>query len=185
MFFACVKKTEEISALTDLHKKGVKHSVSGVHLLDSTLNKPSVSSMDGIIVQNNTVGNPISEDKLLPKQIVTNSDIDDTLKFGLQDDKTSPSYTVANSVQETSSKFGVHKDRIVGLVMALLAGVSFGFNVIPVMYIQDNDSIWPDAPENGIAYIFSHFCGIFITSSVVFIGYCIFRYVLLYSIGQS
>ena len=139
------------------------------------MNKPSVSSMDGIVIQNNTSEKIIPEDKLLPSHIVTSPDIDASLKFGVPDEKSSPSITVANSVQENSSKFAVHKERIVGLVMALLAGVSFGFNVIPVMYIQDNKSIWPDAPENGIAYIFSHFCGIFVTSSVVFIGYCIFR----------
>jgi glucose uptake protein GlcU len=73
------------------------------------------------------------------------------------------------------SFFQENKDRIVGLGMALVAGVFFGFNVIPVMYIQDHAKDFNNAPSDGIAYIFSHYCGIFLTSSTVFIIYGIFK----------
>jgi|UniRef100_A0AC35GKS5 glucose uptake protein GlcU len=68
-----------------------------------------------------------------------------------------------------------HKDRLIGLGMALLAGVFFGFNVIPVMYIQDHAKDFNNAPSDQVAYIFSHFCGIFLTSSAVFILYALFK----------
>uniref|UniRef100_A0AC34GF54 Uncharacterized protein n=1 Tax=Panagrolaimus sp. ES5 TaxID=591445 RepID=A0AC34GF54_9BILA len=67
-----------------------------------------------------------------------------------------------------------NKDRLVGLGMALLAGVFFGFNVIPIMYIQDHAKDFNNAPSDQVAYIFSHFCGIFLTSSAVFIIYALF-----------
>lgn len=73
------------------------------------------------------------------------------------------------------SRLGVHKDRIIGLAMAIIAGIFFGFNVIPVMYIQDNNETWPEAPDNGLDYIFSHFCGLFFASSIIFVIYVIFK----------
>ena len=52
--------------------------------------------------------------------------------------------------------------------MAVISGVCYGNNFTPPDYLREN-GLGPSAP---LDYVFSHFCGIFGTSTAVFVGYC-------------
>ena len=58
--------------------------------------------------------------------------------------------------------------RIAGLAGAILAGFLFGNNFTTVDYLQQR-KLGPAAP---LDYVFSHFCGIWATSTFWFVGYC-------------
>ncbi|XP_072039528.1 transmembrane protein 144-like, partial [Amphiura filiformis] len=60
--------------------------------------------------------------------------------------------------------------RITGSVLSVIAGCLYGFNFVPCLWIQDNVK---DASQNGLDYVFSHFCGIYLTSTCYFALYCI------------
>jgi len=71
--------------------------------------------------------------------------------------------------------------------MALLAGVFFGFNFDPVEMLKRTDtddttaapgwtSNTQDHSPNSIDYVFSHFSGIFLTSSVYLIAYLVYHH---------
>ncbi|XP_068134971.1 transmembrane protein 144 [Hyperolius riggenbachi] len=66
--------------------------------------------------------------------------------------------------------------RIIGSVMAVVAGVLYGSCFIPVLYIKDhsknNESIYAGASQFDLDYVFAHFSGIFLTSTVYFLIYC-------------
>jgi glucose uptake protein GlcU len=61
--------------------------------------------------------------------------------------------------------------RVVGIVMAISAGILFGNTFTPPNYIMDNG--W--GPRDGLKpldYVFSHFTGIYVTSCFWFMVYC-------------
>jgi len=58
--------------------------------------------------------------------------------------------------------------RILGFVLAIVAGCFFGVNFVPPQWIIDNNH----GSGNSIDYVFSHFCGIFLTSTIYFLSYC-------------
>ncbi|XP_056417811.1 transmembrane protein 144 isoform X2 [Hyla sarda] len=66
--------------------------------------------------------------------------------------------------------------RIIGSVMAVVAGVLYGSCFIPVLYIKDhsknNESIYAGSSQFDVDYVFAHFSGIFLTSTVYFLIYC-------------
>ncbi|XP_053559751.1 transmembrane protein 144 isoform X2 [Bombina bombina] len=66
--------------------------------------------------------------------------------------------------------------RIVGSVMAAGAGILYGSCFIPVLYIKDhsknNASVYAGASQFDLDYVFAHFSGIFLTSTVYFLIYC-------------
>jgi len=62
--------------------------------------------------------------------------------------------------------------RIVGLTLAIAAGVFFGCNFDPSQYVIDNKY---DGDDNTLNYVFAHFCGILITSWFYTILYCIYK----------
>uniref|UniRef100_A0AC35FAN9 Uncharacterized protein n=1 Tax=Panagrolaimus sp. PS1159 TaxID=55785 RepID=A0AC35FAN9_9BILA len=59
--------------------------------------------------------------------------------------------------------------------MALIAGVFFGLNLLPIIEVQDNEELYPNAPKGGLPYIFSQCVGAFITSSIAFFTYALIR----------
>ena len=76
--------------------------------------------------------------------------------------------------------------KILGIVMALTAGVFFGFNFDPVEMLKrtntDDTTAAPgwtsntqDHSPDSIDYVFSHFSGIFLTSSVYLIAYLVYH----------
>ncbi|ESO13066.1 hypothetical protein HELRODRAFT_105715 [Helobdella robusta] len=53
--------------------------------------------------------------------------------------------------------------------MAVLAGVFYGLTFIPTVYLKNRFS---DYSQNGLDYVFPHYCGIYCASTVYFLIYC-------------
>ncbi|GMT00163.1 hypothetical protein PENTCL1PPCAC_22337 [Pristionchus entomophagus] len=68
------------------------------------------------------------------------------------------------------------KDRIIAFVLSIISGVLYGVTFAPVNYMIDqHDTKFQTYPTNGLDYVFSHYFGIFVTSTVLFLGYCIYK----------
>lgn len=92
------------------------------------------------------------------------------LSAGLLEDGATPSKASVNSAREESSP-GTGK-RLLGMGLAALAGCCMGFNFDPVEVLKaDGGSHSPDSVD----YTFSHFSGIFLSSSLYLILYCVYR----------
>ena len=61
--------------------------------------------------------------------------------------------------------------------MALCAGVFYGVTFVPVIYMQDNPDKFPGYPTDGLSYVFSHYSGVFLTSTTMFLVYAVLRLV--------
>uniref|UniRef100_A0A2H6N9T2 Transmembrane protein 144 n=1 Tax=Micrurus carvalhoi TaxID=3147026 RepID=A0A2H6N9T2_9SAUR len=66
--------------------------------------------------------------------------------------------------------------RMVGCFLAMIAGIFYGSSFVPVFYIKDhgrrNGTIYTGASQFDLDYVFAHFSGIFLTSTVYFLLYC-------------
>uniref|UniRef100_A0AC35F7U1 Transmembrane protein 144 n=1 Tax=Panagrolaimus sp. PS1159 TaxID=55785 RepID=A0AC35F7U1_9BILA len=82
--------------------------------------------------------------------------------------------TSSISIGETETKF-TKAFKAVGIFMAIISGACFGMNILPVIHVQDNHKVYPDAPQEGLPYVFSHFSGAFITSTIGFLAYTVFK----------
>ncbi|XP_071489622.1 transmembrane protein 144-like [Diadema antillarum] len=60
--------------------------------------------------------------------------------------------------------------RIIGIVLSLIGGAMYGLNFLPCIWIQENRA-HEGASQNGLDYVFAHFCGIYMTSSAYFLIY--------------
>ncbi|XP_021794589.1 transmembrane protein 144 isoform X3 [Papio anubis] len=87
---------------------------------------------------------------------------------------------VINKTQDPCSwvdKLSTVHYRIVGCSLAVISGVLYGSTFVPIIYIKDhskrNDSIYAGASQYDLDYVFAHFSGIFLTSTVYFLAYCI------------
>ncbi|EPY87968.1 transmembrane protein 144 [Camelus ferus] len=64
-----------------------------------------------------------------------------------------------------------------GCSLAVVSGILYGSTFVPVIYIKDhskrNGSAYAGASQNDLDYVFAHFSGIFLTSTVYFLAYCI------------
>ncbi|XP_036981631.2 transmembrane protein 144 isoform X3 [Artibeus jamaicensis] len=67
--------------------------------------------------------------------------------------------------------------RAVGCSLAVISGILYGSTFVPVIYIKDhgkrNDSVYSGASQYDLDYVFAHSSGIFLTSTVYFLAYCI------------
>ncbi|KJH50309.1 hypothetical protein DICVIV_03502 [Dictyocaulus viviparus] len=72
-------------------------------------------------------------------------------------------------------------ERIICVIIALLAGVFYGLTFVPVIYMIDNRDRYPNYPDNGLAYVFSHFFGIFLTATTVLVIYALWKKNQLYA----
>eukprot|EP01116_Phalansterium_solitarium_P005375 TRINITY_DN1694_c0_g1_i4.p2 TRINITY_DN1694_c0_g1~~TRINITY_DN1694_c0_g1_i4.p2 ORF type:complete len:369 (-),score=149.97 TRINITY_DN1694_c0_g1_i4:632-1738(-) len=66
-------------------------------------------------------------------------------------------------------KLSMGQRRILGFMMASVAGVLYGVNFDPPTYVMNHN---PDKSQNGLDYVFSHFCGIYGTSTLFVLIYC-------------
>ncbi|CAF5171529.1 unnamed protein product, partial [Rotaria sp. Silwood1] len=73
-----------------------------------------------------------------------------------------PIDTTTITVSSTSSKSLYI--RIIGCLLATIAGILFGFIFIPSTYIQDHPNIYQAASKNGLHYVFAMYSGIFFSS---------------------
>ncbi len=66
--------------------------------------------------------------------------------------------------------------RIIGCVLAIVAGILFGFIFIPSTYIQDHPyDIYENASKNGLHYVFAMYSGIFVSSIFYYIIYLSYK----------
>jgi len=64
--------------------------------------------------------------------------------------------------------------RILGCVLAIISGVFYGLNFVPPTYLINHPTSFGRVHSTeSLDYVFSHFCGIFMASTVYFIIYCI------------
>ncbi|XP_031424535.1 transmembrane protein 144b isoform X2 [Clupea harengus] len=67
--------------------------------------------------------------------------------------------------------------RLLGCSLAILAGIFYGCSFVPVLYIKNqasnNASIFVGASLNDIEYCFAQYNGIFLTSTIYFLVYCV------------
>ncbi|XP_059820916.1 transmembrane protein 144b isoform X1 [Hypanus sabinus] len=68
------------------------------------------------------------------------------------------------------------KKRLVGSCLAVIAGLLYGSSFVPVIYIKNhalkNETKYKNASQFDLDYVFAHFSGIFLTSTVYFVIYC-------------
>ncbi|KAF4799479.1 Transmembrane protein [Turdus rufiventris] len=66
-----------------------------------------------------------------------------------------------------------------GCGLAVVAGILYGSSFIPVLYIKDhgrrNETAYTGASQFDLDYVFAHFSGIFLTSTIYFFIYCAIR----------
>lgn len=67
------------------------------------------------------------------------------------------------------------KKRIIAIVLSVLAGICYGSTFTPVIYIQDNPEKFNNPPKDAIYYVFSHFAGIYLTSTAVLLIYVAYK----------
>uniref|UniRef100_A0A8B9F1N8 Transmembrane protein 144 n=1 Tax=Amazona collaria TaxID=241587 RepID=A0A8B9F1N8_9PSIT len=77
---------------------------------------------------------------------------------------------------ESTSPF---KNKKIGCSLAVVAGILYGSSFVPVLYIKDhgrrNETVYAGASQFDLDYVFAHFSGIFLTSTVYFLIYCAVR----------
>ncbi|XP_013917809.1 PREDICTED: transmembrane protein 144 isoform X1 [Thamnophis sirtalis] len=68
------------------------------------------------------------------------------------------------------------RKRMVGCFLAMIAGIFYGSSFVPVFYIKDhgrrNGTMYTGASQFDVDYVFAHFSGIFLTSTIYFLIYC-------------
>ncbi|NXD89688.1 TM144 protein, partial [Chaetorhynchus papuensis] len=77
------------------------------------------------------------------------------------------------------NKLSPSKRRLIGCSLAVVAGILYGSSFIPVLYIKDhgrrNETGYTGASQFDLDYVFAHFSGIFLTSTIYFLIYCAVR----------
>ncbi|CAF1127937.1 unnamed protein product [Rotaria sordida] len=71
-----------------------------------------------------------------------------------------------------SSSTNLYK-RIIGCILAIIAGILFYFIFIPSTYIQDHPNIYQTASKNGLHYVFAMYSGIFFSSMFYYLIYIV------------
>ncbi|PVD34609.1 hypothetical protein C0Q70_05885 [Pomacea canaliculata] len=66
------------------------------------------------------------------------------------------------------NQMSTFKKRVVGIALSVVSGLMYGLSFSPAISWQDNHL---DDSQNSLDYVFSHYCGIFLTSSVYFFIY--------------
>uniref|UniRef100_A0A8D2IVV3 Transmembrane protein 144 n=1 Tax=Varanus komodoensis TaxID=61221 RepID=A0A8D2IVV3_VARKO len=65
---------------------------------------------------------------------------------------------------------------LLGCSLAVIAGILYGSSFVPVLYIKDhgrkNGTAYTGASQYDLDYVFAHFSGIFLTSTIYFLIYC-------------
>jgi hypothetical protein len=81
------------------------------------------------------------------------------------------------AVEQQQSVFGSDWNpvtkRVVGVTMAFAAGILFGTSFNPAQYVIDNKK---DGDDNGLNYVFPHFCGIICSSWMYMVLYFVYKY---------
>jgi glucose uptake protein GlcU len=62
--------------------------------------------------------------------------------------------------------------RVIGVIMAIFAGIMYGLSYTPIIYVTDN---YIGSSKNGLDYSFSFYTGILFSSLIYFIIYCAYK----------
>ncbi|KAL3108171.1 hypothetical protein niasHT_016362 [Heterodera trifolii] len=121
--------------------------------------------------QNQTEAEEGTEDRqnLLPNDQLEgeNTAEDGTMEIGLNGEE--------NFAQIRPSQTPLSQ-RIIAIALSVFAGICYGSIFTPVVYIQDNPHLFhPTPPKNGISFVFPHFAGVYLTSSVVLLIYLAYK----------
>jgi len=68
-------------------------------------------------------------------------------------------------------KLTVNQKRVIGVILSLLSGLFYGSNFDPPQYILDHPT--DDYKPTALDLVFSHFSGIYVTSTFYFLIYCL------------
>nr|XP_025976009.1 transmembrane protein 144 isoform X2 [Dromaius novaehollandiae] len=84
-----------------------------------------------------------------------------------------------NSDDSWVNRLSPARKRAIGCSLAVVAGILYGSSFVPVLYIKDhgrrNGTIYAGASQFDLDYVFAHFSGIFLTSTIYFLIYCAVR----------
>lgn len=69
------------------------------------------------------------------------------------------------------SQLPVRMKKFVGFFLAIIAGFFYGTNFMPVIYVQQQ----PGNSQAGLDYVFAHFLGIWLTSTIIFVIYALVK----------
>ncbi|MFH4974924.1 hypothetical protein AB6A40_001633 [Gnathostoma spinigerum] len=90
--------------------------------------------------------------------------------------ETSSQLTIpSRSIESLNKKNSYRRKRWIAIGVSLFCGLLYAHRTTPVIYIQDHRTSYKDAPSDGLSYAFSHFLGILLTTTTIFVGYCIFK----------
>jgi len=67
-------------------------------------------------------------------------------------------------------KLSNSQKRFAGIFLSIISGMFYGVNFNPPTYLREHGG-----SPNGLDYVFSHFCGIWITSTSYFLIYCMIK----------
>ncbi|KAI6243030.1 hypothetical protein M3Y99_00150800 [Aphelenchoides fujianensis] len=99
-------------------------------------------------------------------------------------ERLSPSFVPASQTDDCSLERGEAKKKPnclknfrkgIALVFALFAGTLYGVVQVPIIAIEDNPALYPDAPKDGLHFCFSLYCGLFFVSSASFLVYAVVK----------
>jgi len=93
---------------------------------------------------------------------------EDEYKYLLSESIVNSQLMVTPEQRSWVEKLNGGQRRIIGIVLAIISGFFYGVNFDPPQYISDHST-----NKNGLDYVFSHFCGIYATSTLYFTIYCI------------
>jgi len=81
-------------------------------------------------------------------------------------------FSIPEEKEETSwvDKLSLTQKRIIGVALSIISGILYGVNFNPPTYLMEHGG-----STNGLDYVFSHFCGIWITSTAYFLIYCVIK----------
>jgi len=82
-------------------------------------------------------------------------------------------FSIPEEKEETSwvDKLSLTQKRIIGVALSIISGILYVVNFNPPTYLMEHGG----HSTNGLDYVFSHFCGIWITSTAYFLIYCIVK----------
>jgi len=72
--------------------------------------------------------------------------------------------------EDIFSRFGPGMRQVIGFVLCIIAGCFFGLNFNPPTHIMNTCHT---CSQNGLDYVFSHFTGLYLTSTLYFLIYCL------------
>jgi len=105
--------------------------------------------------------------------VLVKSDASTKRKSTLEEEEAFIVNTRITQVEEPEKQNWIDKlspstKRIVGISLSIISGIFYGVNFDPPTYLMDHGG-----SKDGLDYVFSHFCGIYITSTLFFVIYCI------------